>query len=188
MSSPTPGLRLGSARRLAVLLVTTLVLTLALLVAPQPSAQAQIRPRLTAGTTATFARAMLYRLNQERSAHNLRPLRMNAKLILSAHRHNLHMAAANTMSHQLPHEAFFATRITRAGYRWRAAGENIGWNSSLTKAGILYLQRQMYLEKPPNNGHRLNILSRTFRDVGIDVYFDATHHKLWFTQDFGLHA
>ena len=46
----------------------------------------------------------------------------------------------------------------------------------------------MYNEVPPNDGHRVNILSHTFRQVGIDVYYDARHHKLWFTQDFGVRA
>jgi uncharacterized protein YkwD len=46
----------------------------------------------------------------------------------------------------------------------------------------------MFRERPPNDGHRLNILSRTFRNVGIDVYFDNAHHKMWFTQDFGRQA
>jgi uncharacterized protein YkwD len=45
----------------------------------------------------------------------------------------------------------------------------------------------MYNEKAPNNGHRLNILSSKFRQVGVDVYLDRTHHKVWLTTDFGRH-
>ena len=68
-----------------------------------------------------------------------------------------------------------------------SAGENIGWNSDQTLSGVRYLEREMYREKAPENGHRLNILDHSFRDVGIDVYFDKTHNKMWFTQDFGQH-
>lgn len=170
-----------------VVAVVAVALAAALLVVPRQSAQAAT-PRLTTAVTATYARAMLALLNQERKAHNRRPLRMNSKLITSAHRHNLRMAALNTMSHQLPGEPFFATRISNAGYQWSAAGENIGWNSNLSQSGLMALEREMYHEVPPNDGHRVNILSSTFRQVGIDVYFDAKHKKIWFTQDFGAPA
>jgi len=49
--------------------------------------------------------------------------------------------------------------------------------------GILYMENVMYSEKPPENGHRLNILGN-FYSIGIDVYFDSVHHKMWYTQDF----
>jgi uncharacterized protein YkwD len=185
MSSPALAAPVEVRRRLVVLLVA-LVLAVTALVGPQSSSPAHAAtPRLTTTTTAAFARSMLTLLNRERAAHRLRPLAMNSRLILSAHRHNLTMARTDTMSHQLPGEAFFASRITRAGYRWQWAGENIGWNSMLTTSGILALERTMYNEKAPNNGHRLNILSTRARQVGIDVYYDARHHKVWFTQDFG---
>lgn len=175
-------------RRVTVLLVT-IALTLATLVVPrEASAATAYRAGITSATTTSYARAMLGLLNQERRAHGLRALTMAWRLRESAHWHNLRMARANVMSHQLPGEAFFATRISNTGYRWRAVGENIGWNSNLSSAGIMALEREMYHEVPPNNGHRVNILSRTFKQVGIDVYYDARHHKLWFTQDFGAPA
>jgi uncharacterized protein YkwD len=182
-----------ATRRRLVLLLVAVALAVAALVVPQAasSAQAASSPhqattkRITASTTAAFARAMLGLLNRERSANHRRPLTMSTRLKVSAHRHNLRMARTNTMSHQLPGEAFFATRISRTGYRWRAAGENIGWNSNVSSRGVLALERAMYNERPPNNGHRVNILSTSFSQVGIDVYFDAKHHKVWFTQDFG---
>jgi hypothetical protein len=46
----------------------------------------------------------------------------------------------------------------------------------------------MYNEVAPNDAHRVNILSTTYREVGIDIYMDNVHHKLWMTQDFGLAA
>jgi uncharacterized protein YkwD len=133
-----------------------------------------------------MAVAMLGVLNAERRWHRLPPLRTAPLLVLSAHRHNLAMARHNLMSHQLPGEASLARRISRTGYHWRAAGENVGWNADATARGLLSLERQMYLERPPDDGHRVNILSRTFTQVGIDVYYDAAHSKIWFTQDFGV--
>ena len=92
------------------------------------------------------------------------------------------------MSHQLPGEAFFATRISRAGYRWRAAGENIGWNTDESDAGLQYLERAMYNELPPNDGHRQNILSPRSATSASTSYFDRAHHTMWYTQDFGRAA
>jgi uncharacterized protein YkwD len=43
----------------------------------------------------------------------------------------------------------------------------------------------MYDEAPPNDGHRRNILSATFVDVGVDVIEDKTHGRVWLTTDFG---
>ena len=178
-----------SARRRLLALLVTLALALAVLATPRftPAADAKA-PKLTAASARSYARSMLRLLNAERSAHHLRPLTMNTKLITSAHRHNLNMAKRDEMSHQLPGERFFSARISAAHYRWLSAGENIGWNSQMTVTGLRYLEREMYHEKAPNNGHRLNILNRSFRNVGIDVYFDTKHHKMWFTQDFGQPA
>jgi uncharacterized protein YkwD len=141
--------------------------------------------RMTAAKLHRYETNMERLLNSERRAHGLRKVKMNSKLMLSAHRHNLAMAKADTMSHQLPGEAFFADRISKAGYNWMSAGENIGWNTDLRTQGIQSLEREMYNEKAPNNGHRLNILDKSFTSVGIDIYYDAAHHKIWFTQDFG---
>jgi uncharacterized protein YkwD len=176
-------------RRVSVLLVTAALALAALLIPRDASAHAAApRHRITSANTAAFARQMLGLLNQERRAHGRHPLSMAWRLRESAHRHNVRMAKANVMSHQLPGEAFFATRITRTGYKWRAAAENIGWNSNLTSSGILALEKEMYHEVAPNDGHRVNILSRSYTQVGIDVVYDAHHHKLWFTQDFGAPA
>jgi uncharacterized protein YkwD len=132
----------------------------------------------------TAASTLLSMLNTERGVNHRAPLSMNAALIRSAHAHNLAMAAANTMSHQLPHEPVFTDRIEHAGYNWGTAGENIGWNSDVTVNGAKALETIMYNEVAPNNGHRLNILSTSFRNVGIDVYYDLAHGKIWLTEDF----
>ena len=69
----------------------------------------------------------------------------------------------------------------------RAIGQNSNGDGVMTQTGVLSLQKVMYNEKAPNNGHRLNILSSRFRNVGVDVYMDWAHHKVWLTTDFGRH-
>jgi uncharacterized protein YkwD len=128
--------------------------------------------------------AVLHLLNAQRALYGLRPLHMAPALRLSARRHNLQMAAYDEMSHQLPGEPDFAQRISNAGYHWSWAGENIAWNSDMSLPGVKLLQRLMYHEKPPNDAHRLNILSTHYRNIGVDVYLDKKHHKVWLTTDF----
>ena len=43
----------------------------------------------------------------------------------------------------------------------------------------------MYNETPPDDGHRRNILSSSFTEVGIDVVEDTAHGKVWLVTDFG---
>jgi len=133
----------------------------------------------------SMSHTILVMLNAERALHGLRPLTSVYALQLSARRHDKAMAAANVMSHQLPGEPNFAVRISNAGYNWCWAGENIAWNSDMTITGVKLLQSLMYNEKAPNNGHRLNILNPHFKNIGLDVLTDWTHHKVWMTEDFG---
>ena len=150
-----------------------------------PAAGAAVPPRTLAEKQIDLAVFTL--INTERLLHGLPLVRRSNQLELSARRHNLTMARFNQMSHQLPREPYFGRRILNAGYRWDYAGENIAWNSVMTKGGALLLQRLMYNERPPADEHRQNILSRNYRNVGVDVYFDRKHHKLWLTTDFGHH-
>lgn len=132
-----------------------------------------------------WAAAVLTRLNAQRAQNGLPALATNAKLVDSAHTHNVKMADANQLSHQLAGEAGLGDRITAAGYRWSTVGENIAWNSNRSEAGVLALQDSMYNETPPDDGHRRNILSSSFTEVGIDVIEDPAHGKVWLVTDFG---
>jgi uncharacterized protein YkwD len=136
-------------------------------------------------TRSDWADAVLKELNAERADHGLPALEMNSKLVDSAHTHNVAMAKANTLSHQLSGEAGLGSRVSAAGYHWSGVGENIAYNSNRSESGVLALQKAMYNEKPPNDGHRENILNKRFVDVGIDVINDSTHGKVWLVTDFG---
>jgi uncharacterized protein YkwD len=162
-----------------------LCLVIALLGAGALNSSAASAATPSNATSVSIANALLRAINTTRAGSHLPALRMNARLISSAHGHNLAMAHRNTMSHQLPGEASFSARISKAGYTWSSAGENIAWNSDWTLHGAVVLENYMVAEKAPHNGHRLNILSKSFRDVGVDIYMDAAHHRMWLTQDFG---
>jgi uncharacterized protein YkwD len=136
-------------------------------------------------TRSDWANAVLDELNDERASHGLSALKINSKLADAAHTHNLAMAKANTLSHQLDGEAALGSRVSAAGYHWSMVGENIAYNSDRSQSGVLAVQKAMYDEKPPNDGHRENILNKSFVEVGIDVINDSAHGKVWLVTDFG---
>jgi uncharacterized protein YkwD len=174
-------LGLHRSRRVTVglALVVTMLAASALAISPASAATP------STATSVSIAKALLHAINTKRASSHLPALRMNARLISSAHGHDLAMAHRNSMSHQLPGEASFSARISDVGYNWSSAGENIAWNSDWTLHGAIVLERYMNAEKAPNNAHKLNILSKSYRDVGVDIYMDAAHHRMWLTQDFG---
>ncbi len=138
----------------------------------------------TTTSIGAYANAVLKLMNQERAANHLPALKWDSRLISSAYKHNLAMAAKNSMSHQVSGEASLGTRIDRTGFPWTMAAENIGWSTNRSTTGALNLQKAMYNEKAPNNGHRLNILSRYYRYVGVSVVTDTRTGKIWLTEDF----
>jgi uncharacterized protein YkwD len=160
--------------------------------APQlPSANAasgelvvQNAAALATQSSALAARKVFNQVNYARQQAHLPPFKWVAGLVLSATSHDLVMASRNALSHQLPREASLGARITARKVAWRSAGENIGWSSSRTDAGALSVHKAMLAERAPNNGHRLNILSRSFNSIGINVLVDNVHHRLWLTEDF----
>ena len=158
------------------------------------SAAASASPSATAATAATAASAtaadqVLALINQARAAAGLPALTVTAGLRASSAAHNMLMAGGCGLSHQCPGEASLGPRETAAGVIWTAAGENIGDGGPVadTAAAIAQmavgLTQSMINEQPPNDGHRMNILSSTFTHIGIAVYRDSSG-IVWLTQDF----
>jgi uncharacterized protein YkwD len=139
---------------------------------PPPSTSIAATSAPGASESEQAIQAVFSLLNSERAANGLPALHLNADLTASAHGHNLTMSAANNLSHQLPGEPDFGTRITNAGYHWSAAAENIGVTTMDTTAGATAIETSMYNEQPPDDGHRQNILG-PYVDVGIDVIIDS---------------
>jgi uncharacterized protein YkwD len=135
------------------------------------------------------AAQVLALINQARSAAGLPALTVTSGLDASSSAHNLRMAGGCGLSHQCPGEPALGARETAAGVGWTAAGENIGEGGPVadTTAAIAQmavgLTQSMLNEQPPDDGHRLNILSRIFTHIGIAVHRDGSG-TVWLTQDF----
>jgi uncharacterized protein YkwD len=128
-------------------------------------------------------------INQARAQAGLPSYSLLAGLDNSASAHNARMADGCGLSHQCPGEPPLGTRETDAGVVWTAAGENIGEGGPVADSPsaiaqmAVSLTQDMLNEKPPDDGHRLNILSSTFTDIGIAVTIDGSG-TVWMTQDF----
>ena len=131
--------------------------------------------------------AVLAQINNARAQAGLPAYIRTSGLQVSAGRHNARMASGCGLSHQCPGEAAIGDRETAAGVHWTAAGENIGEGGPVAVGSITAmaqtLTRDMLNEKPPDDGHRLNLLSRTFTQIGIVIDRDS-HGVVWMTQDF----
>jgi uncharacterized protein YkwD len=142
-----------------------------------------------AGDASAAAEQVLALINQARSAAGLPALTITTGLETSSSAHNLLMADGCGLSHQCPGEPPLGNRETAAGVDWTAAGENIGEGGAVadTSAAIAQMAvgitQSMLNEKPPDDGHRMNILSTTFTHIGIAVYRDSSG-TVWLTQDF----
>jgi uncharacterized protein YkwD len=113
-------------------------------------------------------RVTLCLLNRERASRGIRALRSDGKLARAARGHARDMVARRYFSHDSRSGASFATRIKRTGWtrsrRSWTVGENIGWGG-----GSLSTPREMVRAWMNSSGHRANILSRAFDEIGIGI-------------------
>ena len=111
-------------------------------------------------------RALLCLLNKTRRAHGLKPLRSNPRLLKAAEGHSRSMVVRGFFSHVEPGGGSSLDRIRRTGYlsgaRRYSCGENIGWGDGPTST-----PRSMVKAWMASAPHRANILSRSFREVGL---------------------
>jgi uncharacterized protein YkwD len=114
--------------------------------------------------------------NRHRRAKGCAPLRARYTLRRAARTHSVTMARHDEMSHQLPGEPRFTTRITRAGYRgWSMVAENVARGFDSPEAVVA-----AWMASP---GHRRNMLNCRLRDLGVGVV--QSGGQLWWTQNFG---
>jgi hypothetical protein len=116
---------------------------------------------------------LLAAANQDRSLHELRPVRVDPLLSAAALSHAREMAARGTISHQFPGEADLATRAANAGVRFSLITENVAEASNSALIHDLWMK---------SAGHRANLLDPQVNAVGIAVV--AEHGQLYAVEDF----
>ncbi|MBD2101703.1 CAP domain-containing protein [Leptolyngbya sp. FACHB-261] len=121
------------------------------------------------------------------------PLAWSGALYSGAHAHNQAMISQNTQTHQVAGEAPLSGRAINNGYgNWSNLGENVyAYATSVLQghAGLAIDWGNTSTGIQLNAGHRANIMSRNFREVGIGITTtNGTNNRLGplvITQDFG---
>jgi uncharacterized protein YkwD len=131
---------------------------------------------------------VLAHINQARVDAGLSTLTLDDDLSKASALHNQLMINGCGLSHQCSGEESIGPRFSAQGVKWTSAGENIGFGSSggsdaeiITAANGL--TDSMLAEKPPNDGHRKNLLNTGFKHIGLSVVRDSKG-VTWMTQDF----
>ena len=135
--------------------------------------------------TAKHARtAVICLINRERGQHNRGRLDHDGRLDRAARSHSARMATKGCFSHKCGGERDLEGRLRAVGYlekglrRW-AYGENIAYGE-----GTRGTPRQIVNAWMNSSGHRANILSGSFRDVGVG--YARRGDRGYYTADFGL--
>ena len=108
--------------------------------------------------------------NVERSQRRLEPLRFNPALGEAATLHAQDMARRGKMSHTGGDRSSPFDRMTRAGYRFTRAGENV----AAGQTSVAEVMRD-WMHSP---GHRRNILG-AFREIGVARVTGADGTSYW---------
>jgi uncharacterized protein YkwD len=140
---------------------------------------------------ASFETQVLAQVNAVRAQHGLGALRLSAQLGAAAAQHSTQMARLGYFSHNSANGASMGSRVrgfySTAGRRYWAVGENLLWASpSVGPRGAVTL----WMGSP---GHRANLLSGQWREIGISALHAASapgvyggHEVTIVTADFGI--
>jgi uncharacterized protein YkwD len=127
-------------------------------------------------------------INASRAQAGLKPLSFDAELVNAAGKHSDWMVAQDVFSHTGAGGSSASARMTADGYTWQAAGENIayiaGSGAATIDAGDVQQLHTMLMNSP---GHRANLLSATFTEVGLGITQGDYKGRpaIFVTEDFG---
>lgn len=124
-----------------------------------------------------LAAAILDLTNAERSRAGRAPLRGNDRLMQAAQIQAEQNARAGRLDHVMPESRYprVEDRLAAVGYRWSAYGENIAYG----QRGAAEVMASWM----GSSGHRANILSGNFTELGVGSAPDAAG-RLYFAQVF----
>jgi len=105
-------------------------------------------------------------------------LLLNDQLNSAATKHATDMATYNYFSHTGRDGSTPWARMTREGYVWRRAGENIAAGYTTARAVV-----DGWLRSP---GHCANLMNANFKDLGVGYAYGASStYKRYWVQNFG---
>lgn len=113
-------------------------------------------------------------LNSDRITNGLPALTLDPTLSAIARRKSEDMRDNHYFAHESPTWGKAASMLTAFGYPYSAVGENIAHHATPEKAEVALMN---------SDGHRRNILGKTWTKVGVGICFDE-HGYVYVTQLF----
>lgn len=113
-------------------------------------------------------------LNQDRNNNGLPSLTLDPTLCGIARVKSCDMRDNNYFAHESPTYGRVKDMLTRFGYSFNGAGENIAHHATVEKAEAAFMS---------SSGHRQNILSSAWTKVGIGICYDRNGY-VYVTQIF----
>jgi len=145
-------------------------------------------PRQTSGAyrMADLERQMWELVNRDRrdpensaeTRGRAQPLKWNEKLAAVARAHSRDMIEQRYFDHVDRQGRTLSARIDGAGIPWRALGENIAIDETVSDAEAAFMNEPRF-----QKNHRANILNANYTDVGIGIE-QGPKGSLYITQDF----
>ncbi len=114
------------------------------------------------GSVEAKEKEVLHLVNQQRKANGLKELTLSTKLISLAEMKSKDMADKNYFSHTSPTYGTPFEMLQKYGVSYRSAGENIAKGQATSE--------QVMQDWLNSSGHRANILSPRFTEIGIGYY------------------
>lgn len=143
-----------------------------------------------ADNVAAINQVILCLLNEQRAAAGLSALVEDPALDEASAAYSQRMVTESFFAHESPDGGVLVERLKTAGYLnggedW-VVGENIGWGQ-----GPLSTPRSMVNAWMNSPGHRSNILSGDYREIGLGLALGTPSDTTWgatYTTDFGTNV
>ncbi len=139
-------------------------------------AKTKISPAAPATGIVVFVTELIVAHNAIRKGRGLKAITKDNMLQAACEAHCIEMAARGVMSHYGADGSNPFQRMTRAGYRFSWAGENVAFNYQSVAAVM-----DGWMRSP---GHRANIIKRQYTNIGAACVYSAKGEPYW-TVDFG---
>ncbi len=143
-----------------------------------------------ASNVAAAGQATLCLLNNERAARGMTPLSLATRLTQPSQAYSARMVGERFFAHVSPDGGSLTDRLVAARYIERngdwTVGENIAWGQ-----GPLSTPRSITAAWMNSPGHRANILTAAYREIGIGIAMGTPSDASWgatYTTDFGVVA
>lgn len=121
-------------------------------------------PTTNTGNTKSEEQRAFDLLNADRAKQGMPALKLNSKLTSLAENYAQYMINTGNFAHNDLQGRTPFDRMNAAGISYKYAGENLAKNSSVDAAEVAFMN---------SSGHRANILSPNYTEVGIGVRHDS---------------